>query len=193
MGTAGLLLAAGGGRRMGGPKALVEFEGQRLVERGVRLLRSGGCDPVHVVLGAAYETVAEVVAPLSVVVVRNPLWETGMGSSLRTGLQSLPPDVEAVVIALVDQPLIGAEAVRRLLRTAADGTVAAVATYAGKPRNPVLLGRSVWSDVASLAVGDKGARVWLRAHPELVEPVPCDDTGSPVDIDTPADLERHDS
>ena len=68
------------------------------------------------------------------------------------------------------------------------GAVAAVATYAGRHRNPVLLDRSVWADVAALAEGDAGARSWLRAHPDLVTAVPCDDTGSARDVDTPADL-----
>lgn len=190
MRTAGLLLAAGAGRRMGRPKALVEFEGSPLVERGVALLRAGGCDPVYVVLGAAYETVAAVVEPLPVTVVRNPAWESGMGSSLRTGLEALPEDVDAVVVALVDQPLIGAEAIRRLLLVASDGATAAVATYDGRPRNPVLLDRSVWPEVASSALGDVGARAWLRAHPDLVRAVPCDDTGTPFDLDTPSDLDQ---
>ncbi|MGB8651298.1 MAG: nucleotidyltransferase family protein, partial [Mycobacteriales bacterium] len=70
------------------------------------------------------------------------------------------------------------------------GAVAAVATYEGQPRNPVLLDRSTWVEVAAGAVGDVGARPWLRAHPDLVSRVPCDGTGTPSDIDTPADLAR---
>ena len=65
---------------------------------------------------------------------------------------------------------------------------AAVATYAGRARNPVLLDRSTWPDVSAAAVGDEGARGWLRAHPELVVQVDCTDVGSPDDLDTPADL-----
>lgn len=82
---AGLLLAAGEGARLGTPKALVVLGGERLVDRGVRVLREGGCNPVLVVLGAA------VVPVRGAVVVRNPDWRTGMGSSLRTGLAALPP------------------------------------------------------------------------------------------------------
>lgn len=172
---------------MGGPKALLEVDGRRLVERGIALLSDGGCDPVHVVLGAAFDTVAAVVEPLAVTVVRNTDWESGMGSSVRAGLASLPDDVDAVVVALVDQPWIGPAAVRRLRSVRG---VAAVATYDGEPRNPVLLTRTVWPEIAELATGETGARAWLRAHPELVVDVPCDDTGSPADLDTPADLER---
>ncbi|MFJ2029345.1 NTP transferase domain-containing protein [Streptosporangium sp. NPDC087985] len=180
--TAGLLLAAGSGSRLGTPKALVEFRGERLVDRGVRLLRDGGCHPVVVVLGAATAQVRGAVA------VRNPEWRSGMGSSLRVGLNALPGDVERVVIALVDQPFIGPEAVERLIGAARDGASVAVATYGGARRNPVLIAREHFEEVAALATGDVGARPFLQAHPELVVTVPCDDAGDPADIDTPADL-----
>ncbi|OUC91131.1 nucleotidyltransferase family protein [Streptosporangium minutum] len=180
--TAGLLLAAGSGSRLGTPKALVEFRGERLVDRGVRLLHDGGCHPVVVVLGAAVAQVRGAVA------VRNPRWRSGMGSSLRTGLGALPGDARHVVIALVDQPFIGPRAVERLIRAARDGASVAVATYGGAPRNPVLIAREHFEEVAALATGDVGARPFLRAHPELVVAVPCDDAGDPADIDTPADL-----
>lgn len=182
--VAGLVLAAGEGRRLGGPKALVEHRGERLVDRAVRTLRAGGCDPVVVVAGAA---------PLDVAgasVVDNPDWASGMASSLRTGLGALPAEAEAVVIALVDQPGIGAEPVRRLVAAYDGGAEVGVATYGGRPRNPVLLARRHWAEVAALAVGDVGARAFLRAHPERVTPVECGDTGDPTDIDTQADLER---
>jgi nicotine blue oxidoreductase len=71
----------------------------------------------------------------------------------------------------------------------ADGR-AAVATYGGAPRNPVLLPATTWADAADSAVGDRGARAWLRAHPGEVSEVPCDDVGSADDIDTAADLRR---
>ncbi|MFF0576618.1 nucleotidyltransferase family protein [Streptosporangium saharense] len=181
--SAGLLLAAGGGSRLGEPKALVELDGERLVDRGVRLLREGGCHPVIVVLGAADAQVR------GAVVVRNPDWRTGMGSSLRVGLAALPGDAERVVIALADQPSVRPEAVLRLVEAARGGASVAVATYAGRRRNPVLVAREHFAEAAALAVGDVGAKAFLRARPELVVEVPCDDVGDPADIDTPADLE----
>jgi CTP:molybdopterin cytidylyltransferase MocA len=185
-GTAGLLLAAGAGQRFGQPKALVRFAGSSLVERGVALLTTGGCAPVHVVVGAAAERVAASVR--NAVVVRNPDWATGLASSLRAGLASLPDTVDAVVVALVDQPLVGPEAVRRLRAAHASGATVAVATYDGQPRNPVLFGRPVWDEVGAAVHGDRGAAAYLRAHAALVTPVPCDGTGTPDDVDTPADL-----
>ena len=177
--VAGLLLAAGAGRRLGTPKATVDLDGTTLVARGVTLLREGGCDPVVVVLGAAVVPV-----PGAQVVVAAD-WEQGMSASLRAGLAALTAD--ACIVALVDQPLVGKLAVRRLVDLA--GSVeAAVATYEGKPRNPVLLDRAMWPELDALT-GDAGARAWLRAHPDRVRLVPCDDTGSPLDIDEPADLD----
>ena len=188
MSTAGLLLAAGAGRRMGGPKALLELEGEPLVQRGIRLLRDGGCAPVVVVTGAAAEQVRPLCAGAEVV--EAAAWSSGMGASLRAGLDALldRSEVDACVVALVDQPGVSAAAVERLRAAARTGAAAAVATYGGRARNPVLLDRSIWRDVAAGATGDEGARSWLRAHPERVLPVDCTDVGSPDDLDTPQDL-----
>ena len=186
--VSGLLLAAGAGRRMGRPKALVEVDGEPLVRRGVRLLTDGGCSPVVVVVGAAAERVRPLCDGAQVVEAAD--WATGMAASLRAGLAAVEGlvDVGACVVALVDQPGVTPAGVARLRDAHRDGARAAVATYAGRPRNPVLLDRSVWAEVAATAVGDEGARPWLRAHPELVVHVDCTDVGRPDDVDTPQDL-----
>jgi CTP:molybdopterin cytidylyltransferase MocA len=192
--VAGILLAAGDGTRLGQPKATVELGGLTLAERGVALLRDGGADPVLVVTGAAPVQVPGTVS------VHNPDWLSGMGSSLATGLRALAgpggPDpltadgITAAVIALADQPLIGAAAVRRLIDAHAGGSAVVVAAYDGKPRNPVLIAREQWAAVLAVVAGDTGARPFLRAHPELVTLVECGDVGRPDDIDTPEDLAR---
>jgi nicotine blue oxidoreductase len=182
--VAGILLAAGEGTRLGGPKALVEVAGIRLVDRGVALLRDGGTAPVVVVTGAVD------VAPLGVITVHNPDWRSGMGSSLAAGLGALPRTCAAAVIALVDQPLVGPAAVRRLVAAYQDGATIAVASYDGKLRNPVLLARDEWAGVLALATGDVGARPYLHAHPDRVTAVECGDIGRPDDVDTPEDLAR---
>ena len=183
--VAGVLLAAGEGSRFGQPKALVELNGHTLAERGVNLLRAGGAHPILVVTGAAP---VELDGTHSVY---NPEWRTGMGSSLRAALQALSDtDVGAVVVALADQPLVGAEAVARLIAAYRDGASVAVAAYHGQPRNPVLLAREHWAEVIATATGDQGARTFLRTRPDLVTLVECGDTGRPDDIDTPADLAR---
>jgi nicotine blue oxidoreductase len=98
--------------------------------------------------------------------------------------------VAAVVVALADQPLVGAGAVARLIAAHRAGASVAVATYQGQPRNPVLLAREHWPEVIATATGDQGARAFLRARPDLVTRIECGDTGRPDDIDTTADLER---
>lgn len=181
--VAGVLLAAGEGSRLGQPKALVKLGDLTLAERGVALLRDGGADPVLVVTGAA---------PVSldgVQVVHNPAWRTGMGSSVRVALGELT-GVGAAVIALADQPLVGPEAVRRLIDAYRSGATVAVAAYHGRPRNPVLIASEHWPAVIASAAGDTGARAFLRTHPDLVTLVECGDTGTPDDIDTPDDLAR---
>jgi CTP:molybdopterin cytidylyltransferase MocA len=190
-----VLLAAGEGSRFGRPKALVELDGQTLAERGVNMLRTGGADPILVVTGAAQVNLERIHT------VYNEQWRTGMGSSLRAALQALTDAegaqdqsaalaVGAVVVALADQPLVGTDAVARLIAAYRGGAGVAVAGYAGKPRNPVLLAREHWPEVIAAATGDQGARAFLRARPELVTLVECGDTGSPDDIDTAADLDR---
>ncbi len=182
--VAGVLLAAGEGARLGRPKALVELNGQRLADRGIGLLRAGGAGPIVVVTGAVTINV------LGVLTVHNPGWQTGMGSSLAAGLTALPDTASAAVIALVDQPLIGPEAVRRLIAAHREGATVAVAAYNGAPRNPVLIAREHWPSVLALATGDSGARAFLHANADLVTLVECGDTGSPEDVDTADDLER---
>ncbi|WP_024875801.1 nucleotidyltransferase family protein [Saccharomonospora piscinae] len=188
MSTAGLLLAAGAGRRFGRPKALVELGGQPLATRAVRALSDGGCEPVLVVLGARADDVRTLL-PGRVGTVVAPDWEQGMSASLRAGLHALTersPVPDAVLIHLVDLPGVGPEVVRRLRsRTGVDAV--ARATYGGVPGHPVLLGRRWWGEVAAAAHGDRGAREWLRGRDD-VRLVECGDLAEGTDVDTPADL-----
>lgn len=190
--VAGLVLAAGGGRRLGGhPKALLEHRGRPLVENAVRVLRAGGCRTVHVVLGAAADEVLRRADLSGCAVSVNPDWEQGMGSSLRVGLVSLSaagggPD--AVVVSLVDQPGIGAGAVARVV-AACDSPAALVsAAYDGERGHPVLFGSRHWDAVAKSASGDRGARDYLQEHEKEIVLVECGDVAEPYDIDTPGDL-----
>ena len=194
-GVAGVLLAAGAGRRLGRPKALVRLGGQLLVDRGAATLAAGGCAPVVVVLGAGAPQVRDrATCPAYARLVDNPDWPTGMGSSVLAGLAALTScdagAVGAAVLALVDQPFVGAETVRRLVAAWRAGRPVVVAAYAGQRRNPVLFDRALWPEVAAGLEGDEGARRWLAAHPDLVSAVECGDVAEPDDVDGPADLAR---
>lgn len=186
----GLLLAAGGGRRLGGrPKALLPHRGRPLVEHAVRVLREGGCATVHVVLGAQAGDVRARAALPGCVLVDNPDWEQGMGSSLRAGLDSLAgTGARAALVSLVDQPGIGPEAVARVLAAYEGEESLVCAAYDGVRGHPVLFGAAHWTGIAATATGDRGARAYLKEHRTAIALVECGDVARPFDIDTEADL-----
>ncbi|MGG5260645.1 nucleotidyltransferase family protein [Phycicoccus avicenniae] len=195
MSTVGLLLAAGAGRRMGRPKALVRPtpDAPTLVETTVDRLAHAGLERVVVVLGAAAGEATPLVLSLHAEPVLATDWEEGMGASLRAGLAHLAAtatdDVEAALVTLVDLPDVGTRVYRRLLSAGrgAGPAVLARATYAGTAGHPVLLGRDHWAEVARTARGDRGARDHLAAHPPTA--VECGDLATGADADTPGDLD----
>lgn len=192
----GLLLAAGAGRRFGGPKALAD-DGPGTtpwVLRAARVLLDGGCGDVLVVTGAAADEVEKLVAGMAdhrVTSTRCGTWEQGMGESLRAGLTALVTRGRTVpvqaLVHLVDLPDVGPEVVARLLAAQPTGTAGAGgdalvrAAYQGVPGHPVLLGQDHWQPVLDVARGDAGARAYLRrAAPTLVE---CGDLATGTDVD----------
>ncbi|MFF1692666.1 NTP transferase domain-containing protein [Streptomyces sp. NPDC058257] len=191
---AGLLLAAGGGRRLGGrPKALLDHQGRPLVEHAVRVLREGGCARVHVVLGADADVVREKASLPGCVLIDNPEWAQGMGSSLRAGLASLREsgagtEADAALVSLVDQPGIGPTAMARVYAAYRSPATLAAAAYDGERGHPVLFGADHWAGIAASAVGDRGARAYLKEHAGDIALVECGDVARAYDIDTPADL-----
>lgn len=180
--VAGLVLAAGEGRRFGGPKALARLDGERLVDRAAATVRASGCTPVMVVEGAARLGRVE-----GATTVFAAAWHEGMGASLRTGLAALPDEAGGCVVFLVDTPWLTEASVRHVVDAweSAGRPGAAVATYDGRRGHPVLLAHDVWADVAEVAEGDEGARAWMRAHPGDVLEVDCTGLADPTDVDEP--------
>lgn len=180
--TIGVLLAAGEGRRMGQPKALVlGLDDVPWVVSSARVLAEGGCFETVVVIGAAADEVRPLLTGEPVNVVEAEDWEAGMGSSLRAGLRALTnTPAEAALIHLVDLPDVGPDVIGRLLANAAPDVLAR-ASYGKGPGHPVLIGREHWAAAAEESMGDAGARDYLARHTVL--DVDCSDLASGLDID----------
>jgi CTP:molybdopterin cytidylyltransferase MocA len=189
-GISAVLLAAGAGSRFGGGKLLAPFGGRPLIEAALLGLREAPVDEIIAVVGKDAEGLRKACEPYGARVVENPDWTEGMSTSVRAGLRACRKEARAAVVALADQPLVGAEAVERLVKAFEGGAEIAVATYGGEPRNPVLFARGSWSLLERELSGDRGGRVVLRRHPELVTEVPCDGVADPADVDTVEDLRR---
>ncbi|HEY5855843.1 MAG TPA: nucleotidyltransferase family protein [Aldersonia sp.] len=181
--VAGLLLAAGAGRRFGGPKALAVLDGRPMVQDAVDVLLDGGCTPVVVVTGARGDEVAALL-PDTVTAVHAEAWEQGMGESLRAGLAVIADtSAQSVLVHLVDLPDVGADVVTRMLSYAGPRALAR-ATFGGKPGHPVLFGRAWWPELATTLHGDRGARDFLAGRADLVT-VECGDIATGCDVDYP--------
>lgn len=166
---------------MGAPKATLEIDGERLVDRAVSTFRKAGCAEIFVVLGA---WVGAVEGATTIV---NEQWREGMGSSLRVGLAHISTllEVEAVVVSLVDLPGLTVEAVGKILVEPGE---LVVGTYEGKPGHPVKFSRVHWQGIMAMATGDTGARNYL-AHACDVHYVELHGLADGKDVDTREDLE----
>jgi molybdenum cofactor cytidylyltransferase len=183
---AGVVLAAGAGRRFGAPKQLAPLGGRPMLERVLAAIAAAPLARVFVVLGAEADAIISRVDLRGAEAVICDDWEAGLSASLRTGVARADASgAESVVVVLGDQPMISPNSIAKTI--SARGGVAAVrANYGGTPGHPVLLERELFAKVGGLR-GDAGARALLAEVP--VREVDCDGLGSPVDVDTPSELE----
>jgi molybdenum cofactor cytidylyltransferase/nicotine blue oxidoreductase len=187
MSPVGVLLAAGAGTRMGRPKALVrDADGVPWVLRSVDVLRAGGCTAIAVVVGAAADQVADLLAAEDVAIVPSPSWQDGVSASLKSGLAwAAATDADAAVVHLVDLPDVGADVVRRIVTAGRSNDPTQVllrAGFHGSGGHPVLLGRAHWAGALSAAHGDRGANAYLTAAGCTL--VPCEDLAEGNDRDS---------
>lgn len=168
-----IVLAAGAGARMGRrPKCLLQFDGQSLLDRLLQSLLAAGVSPLTVVLGHHADRILHEArgSQSAAQFVINPCPDAGHVSSLRAGLQAQPSGLDAVVVALADQPLIDKVALQALLmayRQRPAGTQLLQPTVQGLPGNPVVFSSEVLTQILAGGV-QMGARQWQQAHPEEV-------------------------
>jgi CTP:molybdopterin cytidylyltransferase MocA len=187
---AGVVLAAGAGSRFGGAKQLAELDSRPLLEHALRAVEAvPAIGRIVVVLGARADEVPAGADFGATEVIVCEEWETGQSASLRRGIAAIAGEAEAAVITLGDMPRVTPQVIARFADVASEhGAVArARAVYDGVPGHPVVLG-SAYFDAVSEIEGDIGARELLRRIGVVT--IECTHLCSPVDIDTPADLER---
>jgi molybdenum cofactor cytidylyltransferase len=185
-----VILAAGGSRRMGQPKQLLPFRDRTLLRHAVETAVASMCRPILVVIGAHAELVSLELQSLPVLIAYNPEWATGIGSSLRVAIQTLGAidGIEGVVITLSDQPLVSADAVKKIVEAHYQtGKDIVASEYADTHGVPLFIGKRFFDEISALA-GMEGAKCVIDRHLEEMTTVPLVEAAS--DIDTPNDYER---
>jgi molybdenum cofactor cytidylyltransferase len=186
-----IILAAGASRRMGRPKQLLEIEGENLLNRVIRMAKASDFEAVSVVVGAHIELILPEIDSTGVEVFLNPDWESGMSSTLACGLKHTLrafPELESVLILLVDQPFITVELINRFLiiyQTEHPKLIAA--RYADVHGVPALFDKSLFPDLLGQQ-GQAGARKLIKAYEK--ELVAVDFPEGKMDLDTPEEWER---
>jgi len=183
-----VVLAAGGSSRMGSPKQLLEIGGKALIVRAVEAVLASPARPVVVVVGAQAERVRARIARHPVAVVANPAWVSGLASSVRVGLATLlaaEPALDAVLLALCDQPGLCAAVIERLAALHRETGRVAAARYGGRNGAPAVFGRAHFAALAALE-GEAGARRLLNEDPERIAALDLPEMN--LDLDTPEDL-----
>lgn len=188
-----VLLAAGSGSRIGHrPKCLLALDGVPLIRRQLIALAGAGVDELAVVLGHHAAQIEPVLQGLPVTRVRNPAPDAGQVSSQRLGLAALTGRLDAVIVALADQPLLEVQDMAALIGAWAQRPQGAQVVYpqvGGARGNPVIFGAAVRAQILAGAA-DLGCRQWQAAHPDAVAPFVTDNRHYVVDIDTPEDQAR---
>jgi molybdenum cofactor cytidylyltransferase len=182
----GLVLAAGGSRRLGQPKQLLPFGGRTLLDHALDTARACAFDQLLCALGGGAEGVVDQVDLDGVEVVHNACYGKGCSSSIAAALRAVDPRVDVVVLLLGDQPGVTTATVHALLAGRGDAAYA-VCRYEDARGHPLAFGRAAFGELAAMH-GDKAVWKLLERHAGAVVEVPI---GVPVprDVDTWEDYE----
>jgi molybdenum cofactor cytidylyltransferase len=185
---AGILLAAGESKRLGQPKALMDWKGKSFVRQIAETALVAKLDPVIVVTGSDAESIEAELRGLAVTIVRNKDWQRAQSSSVKAGIAALPSGVGAALFLVVDQPQLSVPLIEQLIAQHAHSLAPIVAPLVDDHRtNPVLFDRSTFPDFSVLE-GDVGGRAIFSRH--RVHWVPWLDSSLAIDVDTPEDYSR---
>jgi molybdenum cofactor cytidylyltransferase len=187
-----IILAAGGSRRLGQPKQLIQFQGETLVQRVVRAAQEGGCTPVLVVTGESHEPVTTAVAALHPLTVRNENWSRGIGSSIWLGVEQLCQHaIDAIILLTCDQPAVDMGVVCALIAEhERSGCPIVASRYADTVGIPALFHRSMFDELRRLP-DSHGAKALIQKNPSRVAQV--DFANGAFDLDTREDLLTRDA
>ena len=179
-----LLLAAGASTRMTRPKQLLPYQGRTLLRHAAETAVASGCAPIVLVTGALHEELLAEVAGLPIQVVRNGNWESGMASSIQTGLAAVAPaQPRAVLIMLTDQPLVTPALLRQLVAQQQQTQAPIVAAAYGDTLGvPAIFARVLLPELLQLQ-GQQGAVRLIAGHGAAVGRV--DFPAGLLDVDSP--------
>jgi molybdenum cofactor cytidylyltransferase len=186
--VAAVVLAAGASTRMGRPKQLLPFRGRSLLRHAVETAAAADLRPIIAILGAHADETEPELAGLPARAVRCAGWERGMGASIRAGAAAVAADdVDAVVLLLCDQPLVGPGGLRALVELHVAGAEVVASAYADTVGAPALFGRAWLARLLALEDG-AGAKRLLSAAGAALRTVALPEGA--VDVDTPEDYAR---
>ena len=185
-----IILAAGSSRRMGVQKLLLPLGGKTIITHIVDQLLASTLDEILVIVGSQAERVREELSDRPVSIVTNSRYESGMLSSVRCGLRSLPEQCRAVLATLGDQPSITPELIDRMIQSfRATGKRIVVPLYNGRRGHPILFSIDYRDDILK-HYDDVGLRGVLHAHPDNVFELTVSTASVLSDMDYPIDYQR---
>jgi molybdenum cofactor cytidylyltransferase len=186
-----VILAAGPSSRMGRSKQLLQYGGQTLVRRAALAAEEAGCNPVVVVTGAHAKEMEEALHGLDVLKANNPEWDSGMGSSIRAGVQAIikaNDKITALVLMLCDQPFVTSDVLSGLIMAhRKTGREIVASNYGETIGVPALFGKTFFTELVRLESG-AGAKQVIQRHLTQVHLLPFPQ--GEIDLDTPADFDR---
>ncbi|MEQ8755069.1 MAG: nucleotidyltransferase family protein [Coleofasciculus sp. G1-WW12-02] len=186
-----IILAAGASTRMGTPKQLLDYQGRSFIRHTAEVAIASVCQPIIVVLGAYAERIQPELSDLPVQVVKNQQWREGMSASIQVGLNALltgNPHLEAIAIALCDQPFVSSQTLNHLVEAyRSTGQPIIASEYAGTLGVPVLFNNTLFPELMALKTTEGAKKLIQNYYPQVFS-IPF--SKGAIDIDTPKDYEQ---